>query len=210
MNKSAIERLVEWLEYDMRETRSKGGDYVNAKQILRNARALLAEEQSSPAITCRPGEWEEFKAWKSSGKPTTPAGLVEELRELGVFIDDDGNRNLDADEVEEILSRHATTEGEEGLRVNCHEFSAGSMCVVPKDKGGRGGEHNCDRKACTSPTPVKADGALVEELIEAGETIKGYASSYAMQTYDLQGTIRRAIEAWEDIVSRHSTDKGAL
>lgn len=168
MNKSAIERLVEWLEYDMRETRSKGGDYVNAKQILRNARALLAEEQSSPAITCRPGEWEEFKAWKSSGKPTTPAGLVEELRELGVFIDDDGNRNLDADEVEEILSRHATTEGEEGLRVNCHEFSAGSMCVVPKDKGGRGGEHNCDRKACTSPTPVKADGALVEELIEAG------------------------------------------
>lgn len=43
--------------------------------------------------------------------------------------------------------------------------------------------------------------ALREEnaqLREAGEALKGYAQSYAMQTYDRFGTVKRAVEAWDE------------
>jgi len=39
---------------------------------------------------------------------------------------------------------------------------------------------------------------VIEKLIEAGEGLKGVAESYAMQTYDRSGVIRKSIEEWEE------------
>lgn len=48
---------------------------------------------------------------------------------------------------------------------------------------------------------IKAATALVDVLIEAGESLKGSAESYAMQTYDRQGTTRKAIDEWDAAVA---------
>lgn len=41
----------------------------------------------------------------------------------------------------------------------------------------------------------------INDLKEAGEVLRGYTASYAMQTYDRQGTARKAINEWKEALA---------
>jgi hypothetical protein len=86
---SGINKMTEWLKSEIEQIASV--DLTTAKwekevahtltmttlgKCLGHARALADEEAEraadtdAGAITCRPGDWDEFKAWKMAGKPT--------------------------------------------------------------------------------------------------------------------------------------------
>lgn len=164
---TAINKMVERLEKSLcKITEVSCADEMNRiKGHLDFARRLAFEEAKE--------------------KPTAPAELVEELekvckvepqiikegREYETELICKGRLQI-KDRVKEILSRHATPSGEEGL-MSCPRHDQGEICAVPESKGGHDVMMNCPKIPCAvhrgitpiHPTPTKTTEPLAVRVM---------------------------------------------